>query len=44
MKVEGYITREKMCDWAIATVNVMDEDGLDEVAIWDVEIEVWVGL
>lgn len=44
VEVGGYITREKMCDWAIATCDVMEEDGLDEVSIWNVEIDIWAGL
>ena len=38
--VEQYITRESGVIWAIATCNVMGEDGLDESDLWDVEVDV----
>lgn len=36
----GYITRECRIIWAIATCNVMEEDGLAEETLWNAEVDV----
>jgi len=39
-EVVQYVTRESRIIWAIATCNVMTEDGLDESDLWDVEVDI----
>jgi len=40
MEEKGYIIRESPIIWAVATCDVMDEDGLDESDLWNVEVDV----